>query len=245
MENTKNALIVNAVSETASFRIPEFHNYHKTLPLPPVTTIVGLVGAVLGLSDKDAQHFFSSRQIEIGIYGRSLGHFTDLWKALSSKTSSRDTVIQKEYHYGNKYYFVFLADEKTITQLNSAFQNPVYPTVIGCSDSLLKIVTVDMIKNPEISQTIRLENCLLLGDYINSIQLDLDNLEVGKTYRYTPMTAPQVYNLPIGFDFQVDGVRKIKERKEMTFIGMQVKSTIAFTSIIYKDVTIPLFEHMP
>ena len=102
-----------------------------------------------------------------------------------------------------------------------------------------------MVENPEISQTFRLENCLLLGDHINSIQLDLDNLAVGKTYRYTPMTAPQVYNLPIRFDFQPDGVRKIKERKEMTFIGMRVNSTFPFPAIKYKDAMIPLFEHSP
>ncbi|MBC8185752.1 CRISPR-associated protein Cas5 [candidate division KSB1 bacterium] len=245
MPKNENALILETVSETASFRIPEFHNYHKSLPLPPVTTIVGLVGAALGLSNEDAQSFFSNRTIKMGIYGQSRGHYTDLWKAMSSKKGVRDTVIKKEFHYRNKYKFVFISDDKTIGELELAFKNPSYPTVIGSSDSLLKIVKVVKEKNPAIFQTNRFENCVLMGDYLNSIQIDLDKLELGKTYQYTPITAPQVYNLPIGFDFQSDGVRKIKKRAEMTFIGMIVKSEKSLPAIKYKNSIIPVFDHCP
>lgn len=85
MESKNEGLVIEAVSITASFRIPEYHNFHKSLPLPPVTTLVGLVGAVLGLSYNNAQLYFSDRSIRIGIQGVSEGHYHDLWKALSSK----------------------------------------------------------------------------------------------------------------------------------------------------------------
>ena len=241
----KKALVIEAFSATAAFRIPEFHNYHKSLPLPPVTTIVGLVGAALGFDNKKAQDYFSERDISVGIYGVSEGHFTDVWKALSSKKGIRDTVIQKEYHYGNSFFFAFLANEKTIVELHNAFYTPVYPTVIGSSDSLLKIRTINLIDEPELVEIKYLENCVLLGNYQNIIKINLDKMKVGKTYHYTPFSAPQVYNLPTGFDFQDNSVRKIRAKREMTFIGMQVKIDGSLKAIRINEIVIPIFEHKP
>ncbi len=241
----KKALVLEAVSETASFRIPEFHNYHKSLPLPPITTIVGLVGAALGLDNANAQNYFSGRNVSIGVNGVSKGHFTDVWKALSSKKDNRDTVIQKEYNYGNRYYFVFVSNSETINELHSAFNSPVYPTVMGSSDSLLKISNINLIDEPNLLETNYLENCVLQGNYQDSIQINLDNMQVGKQYRYTPFTAPQVYNLPTGFDFQINGVRKIRAKKEMTFIGMQVKTGNPFQVLRFNEIDIPIFAHKP
>ncbi|MEK0336459.1 MAG: CRISPR-associated protein Cas5 [Nitrosopumilus sp.] len=245
VRKSEKCLVIEAVSQTASFRIPEFHNYHKTLPLPPATTVVGLVGAVLGLSYQDAQQFFSDNFIKIGIYGKSGGFFKDIWKALSSKAGTRDTIIRKEYHFQNQYVFVFISDEYTIYSLQKAFRNPVYPTVIGSSDSLLKIINVDLLKDFVIVDTHRVQNCILLGDQTNHVKIDLDDLEYGKTYRYTRLNAPQVYNLPNAFVFEKYGVRKIKEKKEVTFIGMPVKSELAIPSLKYTDKVIPVFEHVP
>jgi CRISPR-associated protein Cas5t len=238
-------LVIEAVSVTASFRIPEYHNFHKSLPLPPVTTLVGLTGAALGLSYSDAQQYFTDRSIKIGIYGVSEGHYHDLWKALSSKPKNRDTIIQKEYHYLNRYSFVFVSDKDTIQQLYTAFRNPHYPTVMGSSDSLLKIINAELIESPAIMEDNRFENCLLVGNYMDAVKIDLDNLVVGKEYRYTPLSAPQVYTLPHSFVFTEDGARKIKTRKEITFIGMRVKSESLFPVLKYKDVSIPIFDHCP
>jgi len=245
MESQNDGLVIEAVSVSASFRIPEYHNFHKSLPLPPVTTLVGLTGATLGLSYSDAQQYFTDRSIKIGIHGVSEGHYHDLWKALSSKPNNRDTIIQKEYHYLNRYIFVFVSDKDTIQQLYTAFRNPCYPTVMGSSDSLLKIINAELIDNPTIEDNDRFENCLLVGNYIDEVKIDLDDLVVGKEYRYTPLSAPQVYNLPYSFVFSEDGVRKIKTRKEITFIGMKVKSKNLIPVLKYKGVSIPTFDHCP
>lgn len=245
MELKNDGLIIDAVSITASFRVPEYHNFHKSLPLPPVTTLVGLVGAALGLPYEEAQQYFTDRSIKIGIHGVSEGHYHDLWKALSSKSNNRDTIIQKEYHYLNRYVFVFVSDEDTVLQLHNAFRNPCFPTVMGSSDSLLKIQKTTLIENPLISEDTIFENCVLIGNYIDVIKIDLDNLVVGKEYRYTPLSAPQVYNLPYSFIFSENGVRKIKKRKEITFIGMKVKSKNMIPALTYKNISIPIFDHCP
>lgn len=245
MESQNDGLIIEAVSVTASFRIPEYHNFHKSLTLPPVTTLVGLTGAALGLSCNDAQQYYVDRSIKLGIHGVSRGHYHDLWKALSSKPKNRDTIIQKEYHYLNRYIFVFVSDKDTIQQLHAAFRNPHYPTVMGSSDSLLKIIKANLIENPAITNDNRFENCLLVGNYIDEVKIDLDDLVVGKEYRYTPLSSPQVYNLPYSFVFTEDGARRIKTRKEITFIGMKVKSENFIPVLRYKDISIPIFDHCP
>ena len=37
----------------ASFRRPLDHDYQRTLPMPPPTTLLGIAGATLGLSDRE------------------------------------------------------------------------------------------------------------------------------------------------------------------------------------------------
>lgn len=102
-----------------------------------------------------------------------------------------------------------------------------------------------LIENPVIIEDNRFENCLLVGNYVDEVKIDLDNLVVGKEYRYTPLSAPQVYNLPYSFIFTEEGARKIKTRKEVTFIGMKVKSKSLIPVLRYKEISIPIFNHCP
>ncbi|RLA76728.1 MAG: CRISPR-associated protein Cas5, partial [Deltaproteobacteria bacterium] len=45
-------LTLTVTAPVASFRRPLDLNYQRTLPLPPPTTLIGLAGAALGLSDR-------------------------------------------------------------------------------------------------------------------------------------------------------------------------------------------------
>ena len=79
-----------AYSETASFRIPETHTFQKTLPLPPLTTIIGLLGAALGLSFAESMEFYHGNQIRVGVIGTSQSTVNDLWKY--RKIKSKETI---------------------------------------------------------------------------------------------------------------------------------------------------------
>lgn len=56
--------VIEIRSVTASFRNPEFQNFHKSFRLPPPTTLIGLAGAALGLSPKSAQDFLKNILLE-------------------------------------------------------------------------------------------------------------------------------------------------------------------------------------
>ena len=54
MPNTGEPIIaVRVRAPVASFRRPLDHNYQRTLPMPPPTTLIGIAGAALGLSDRE------------------------------------------------------------------------------------------------------------------------------------------------------------------------------------------------
>ena len=230
MEQKNKFLIVEAVSNTASFRIPEFHNYHKTLPLPPVTTVIGIVGAALGKNYEEAQKYFEISEFEIGIYGKSQGFMRDLWKAKKWKGSkpkkSERTIIQREYHFDNHFVFVFGNTENVINELKNGFEETVFALTIGNSDSLLKIAFMDIMNGEDVFETNHFSHCLLLGNYIDDLKLDFENIESGKKYIFKSVNSPVAYNLPNSFIFGKGEVRKVKERREYTFIKDQVKAAL-------------------
>ena len=243
MDNTK-YLVVEAISETASFRIPEFHNYHKTLSLPPFTTLVGIAGAALGLNYQKAQNYFKKNKFSLGVYGKSKGFMKDLWKAKSTKSKSGRTVIKREIYYNNYFIFVFGSDNDTINNIYNAFLEPVYALTAGSSDSLLKILPLHIMEKGSETKTKHIENCLLFGNYLDNLKLNLENLKVNKEYIFTPMNSPVSYNIPNSFVFYEDNIRKVKERKEYTFVVSPVISNIIeFNAIQFKEVKIPIFKH--
>lgn len=130
-------LLLTLRSRLASFRDPETQNYHRTLPLPPPSTCIGIAGAALGLNGPDAQAFFTANEWEIGISGTSGGMFRDLWKYDNFDTGS---IIWREYLYENEFRIVFGHPEAArLAQLEAAFRRPVYALTCGNSDNVCLI----------------------------------------------------------------------------------------------------------
>ena len=104
--------VVEIKSQTASFRDPNFQNFHKTLDLPPPTTIIGLSGAALGLSPLQSQDFFEDGDFQIGIYGNYDGRCNDTWKydrrhtnrGLKYDPGMDGSIIQKEFLIQNTFF---------------------------------------------------------------------------------------------------------------------------------------------
>ena len=65
--------ITKTFAMTASFRIPESHTFQQTLPLPPITTLTGLMGAALGLGFEEAMKFRQQMGILFGVIGTNRG----------------------------------------------------------------------------------------------------------------------------------------------------------------------------
>lgn len=239
--------VVEIASQTASFRDPNFQNYHKSLELPPPTTIIGMCGAALGLSPLQAQEFFDKANLQIGIYGDYKGKCQDTWKYKSSRKINMrhynpgldGSIIQKEYLIENRFFIAFSADDSSaLERLKSAFENPVYALTMGNSDSLAKILTIK--ENVDKIESDRIQNVFLPGDVVDEVMSLAEKGDLAfSIYSNDTLT----YDLPVRFDYKNDyGKRSISEVKTFSLIGDAMKLNYKISGLIYKSIFIPMFD---
>jgi CRISPR-associated protein Cas5t len=208
-------LLVELACQTATFRNPEFQNFHKTYNLPVPTTQKGIAGAALGLSPKASAAFFRTG-FEFGVYGNSLGKSNDLWKyrKLKQKTFISD-ILTREILFENNFILVYGNEsKKIINDLQSAFENPVYALTLGNSDSLVKVVNTSI--KPVSENCEKLENCMVEGNLMNEILDQPQNYEFSLKDGINPIS----FEIPFDFEYESDnGMRKVSKRREMTFLS--------------------------
>jgi CRISPR-associated protein Cas5t len=237
---------IEIVSQTASFRNPEFQNFHKTLDLPPPTTIIGIVGAALGLSAKMAQEYFDVNLIKIGVAGFCKGRTKDTWK-YNRRTSSMHLydplldggVIQREHLIQNTFFFAFSSkDGKCIEELKGAFLNPVFALTMGNSDALAKVKQVH--SEIPVTRSRTLSNCMVAGDIVGDV---LRNASENPIFSIYQNSEPITFDLPIRFDYESDyGRREIAESATFSFVGAEMQLNFEIKGMQVKDTFIPLFE---
>ncbi len=231
------AIEINTQSST--FRNPEFQNFHKTLFLPPPTTLIGIAGAGLGLSPKRIQCFFETGIWKLGVWGRSEGIAKDLWKYETLDIKKPKSIIHKEILHSNQFILIYGTDSQTaINKISEAFLNPVYALTLGNSDSLAKVCNVQIIEET-CSKNI-LQNCLVDGDIIKEVIENTSNNLEFSIYN----TSDQItYDLPVKFYYESDyGIRNIIKRKKLSFIGKKMKLNLKKQGVIYKNEFIPVFD---
>lgn len=220
---------VQAVAITASFRVPETHTFHQTLPLPPRTTIVGIIGAALGKKLADAHAFVDQYEVQVSVCGKHKGIMKDLWnyRKLTNNEYSSDEIRQRnhysvlirEYLFDNQFTFFFASENKDpLNIINDAFLSPYYALTAGNSDDLLKICTVSEVREIHPEKIYRFENTVIPGDVSRSYKHDIDLRKVPITQT---LYTPQVFLLPTKFEFKGDE-RRVIERKPFTFISTPV-----------------------
>lgn len=221
---------VEGVSLTASFRSPETHTFHKTLPLPPKTTIIGMMGAALGLGLEDAHNFFEENGFSVGVYGSNKGLMRDLWnyRKLTGKEYTEDdikkrkhySVLIREYLYENQFIFYFGSNNlEKLQHLRLAFFSPTYPLTVGNSDDMFKICKIGNIIEGDECKLDKFEYTILPGDLSQLYKNDIDFNQIPIVQS---VSTPQVFLLPTKFAFNGDE-RRVSERQKFTFVSTPVK----------------------
>ena len=229
--------IVQAFAETASFRLPETHTFHKSLPLPGYTTCVGLLGAALGLVMEDAQGFVVGKEIRIGVGGKGRGTFKDLWKYRKVKSGDViSDVLLREYLVDLSLRLVYGAEDiDVVERIGRAFREPAYPLTAGNSDSLMIVRDVS-VKDICPESLSKLEFCSVPGDLTGEYKPDksIIGLPITETVR-----SPLVFHLPVLFQFDGDK-RAIETREPFTFVGHAIQLTEAVQGVRIGDSTVVL-----
>lgn len=228
--------IVELVTQTATFRNPEFQNFHKSFLLPPPTTLIGLAGAAMGLSPKSAQDFFIEG-FYFGIYGTSKGYCKDLWKY--NTFDEQGSIILKEILYDNHFILIYGSeDEKRIETLKAAFLAPQYALTLGNNDSLAKVVQV--IIDKDFIDSFEMSNCLVEGNIIEEV---VEKAKNGLSFSIYSTSEPIAYDLPLRFHYESEyGFRRVIQRKTLSFIGENMQLNFSKKGVKYKNVFIPVFN---
>jgi CRISPR-associated protein Cas5t len=238
--------VIDIVCQTASFRNPDFQNFHKSLELPPPTTIIGIAGAALGYSPLMAQEFFDNSQFEIGIYGTYRGKCKDTWKYNKGIRDMRlynpgldGSIIQKEFLIFSRFLIAFSSkNDNALNQLYEAFLNPVYALTMGNSDSLAKITHIE--ESVSITEADEIENCFVQGDVVNDV-MSLANSGNLSFSIYSNDTL--TYGLPLRFQYEDDyGRRMVSKTETYSLIGDKMKINFKLKGLNYKNHFIPLFS---
>ncbi len=214
-------VVIEAAAPVGSWRPPEALTYHQTLPLPPYTTLVGMLGAALGLGLPDAYHFVAEGGLRIGVGGWHEGELRDLWKfqKLGDKEVKADVLLRECWTDVRLALVVETPDAKTAAMVANAFRSPAYPLTAGPSDALLKAVAV-RIEDAQPIATRVLAHALIFREISPQYELheSLQDIPFHRTIR-----APAVERLPIGFTFEPDGRRQLLGRDLVSFVADAIK----------------------
>lgn len=235
-----------------SFRHPNYQNFHKTLLLPPPTTLYGLAGAAMGLSHDKAQDYFIDNKVVMGVYGKHNGKVSDLWKFIkdvkkykeNTQEGGRD-ILQKEYHVQSEFILIFgVHDENNFKQLHKGFKQPTYALTLGNSDSLIKITNIESFTEDDksrLGESNSLENCMYYGNITHDIIDKSDKNSSFSFYSGTTEALPTKFKFS---EYKKTGhlKREVADVEEFTFITDKVKLNFSVKGIFAWDIFIPTFQ---
>jgi len=228
---------VSLYAMSASFRLPESHTYQQTLPLPPLTALIGMAGAALGLNFADAMKL-REYGLRCGVWGKHLGEAKDLWKYTKIKSGEIiPAVLTREIITDLKLLIIYALDDfRELEKIRKAFCFPTFALTAGTSDDLVKISNISNIVESEPMLIEHVENTVLPGDHSLNYAVDID---INTLIKKRTVYAPRVFLLPTSFIF-IGEERRIKHRDLFTFVDVPVTLKQPVTGVIAENKAVPL-----
>lgn len=190
-----------------SFRLPDFHTYHKTFPLPPKTTVAGMLGAALGITPKEVnQEWLIPERFKVGIVGNSQAVVKDLWQYRKytekhikgyydgkEETPWYRAVIVRELLFRSSFILYLTCENNSdLNLLENALKNPAWALSLGREDELIRIDNIDKraIEPSVDTKNVEFRNTQLPVD-VNELKLspklsELQNFEKVNLLNYAP-----------------------------------------------------------
>ncbi|AZK60358.1 CRISPR-associated protein Cas5 [Candidatus Desulforudis audaxviator] len=208
-----NVLWVKVTAPLASFRRPLDHNYQRTLPLPPPTTLFGLAGAARGLAEEELwQEASPLRDLLVATLAlQKPGLARDMWtvmKIKNNKLAERSPYF-REILFNARFMILYGGPEELLAELQQAFLDPTYPLSLGREDELIVVEELG-----------RGETCpgapLFSGTVIPG---DLQGLR----FKWVPRPGiafepPAVETMPLAFEVDKRGIRYPLNPRPFTFL---------------------------
>lgn len=215
-----------------SYRQPDFHTYHKTLPLPPKTTIAGLIGSALGISPVEVnEEWLLKERFKMGIIGTNNGQANDLWqiRKYESKqikayqigkevTPYKTAVIVRELLFQSEIIlYLTFENEGDFDSVRKALILPKWALSLGREDELVRIESIDDVELPLINNQHCFKETVVPEDLTELNYRPLLDMNLSGNLL---KAAPKTVSLPVSFVFENDSeVRKGKDFRKFTFVG--------------------------
>lgn len=183
-----------------SFPFPKEMKYQRTSFYPPKTTLIGLLGAAIGLEDRELEELYDP--VLVGVIMESFGGTAkDLWRIIKPKSGKdvESAVITREILYNPIYWIYFAPQSKyNCDELKEAFSNPTYPLTLGRSDELVLIrgEAIETINLQEAEKDACYKHTVLPFDYKK------EEYEFEEVPSDTSFKIPQTFKIPTKFEYK-------------------------------------------
>jgi len=232
---------VHATGIVNSFRNYARTTIHDTLPLPPKTTLIGLLGGALGYDFNDSRLLELYDRVKVGVVGTSKSDFYDLMRVFKVKGSASDWgLLQRQLNWGNEYWIYYDYGDKN-TEIVEALKNPIFAPTLGLADELINIKDVQAIKAEKIpkGESATFTNTLF------PFRLDPSSTTVkwpeGEEDIIVPLTP---YRIPVKFEFDNKGGRKPVDDTDYIFTNrLQVSTVIPEEYVACRDGELAFVMH--
>lgn len=212
-------LSVKVRAPVASFRRPLDHNYQRTLPMPPPTTLLGIAGAALGLSDWELWAPTSPlRDVKVSVWmDAEPGRARDMWTVLKIKNAKIEarSPYFRELLFFARYTLLYGGERAVLKQLEQAFRDPVYPLSLGREDELVLVEEIELGEAQPGAP--RFQGTILPGD-VRHIEGLRPILMPGAVFE-----PPVVEQLPLRFSVDAKGIRHPEDSVALSFLPLGVE----------------------
>lgn len=141
-------------SWTSSFRYPNMiSGFQPTLPVPPLSTIFGLISAAIG------DYYTPQNELNLGYVFDSKGKTVDLetiYQMSGKLTGITSNVIKREVLFDNE--LILYTSEKKIAK---AFENPFFQLLLGRSGDLANVTEIKEVKLEEKNELSNLRGTII------------------------------------------------------------------------------------
>jgi len=185
-------LVLNLNATYFFYRIPYNSLLMDSLPFPPKTSIVGMLGAAIGW---DEETFIENiPKFKYGLIIENQGErLKETATIFKNKNSPKYPITKNMYYKANYRVFVGAEDEKLLGKAYLAMQDPKYAITLGDSDNIFYPKDKDYINPVEYSEgNARSVRCILPSDVFMK----------NKGYEKISdiISPPAAYKVPVNFN---------------------------------------------
>lgn len=145
-----------------SFRMPYTINVNFSYPVPPITTLYGLIGCALGLP---ADSFDLLAEVEISVGLEQEGELVETYSRIikrDPRTPDRRTLLIRQKLLQPTYRLYLLAEAPLAEEIATRLADPVFPLALGESDDIVEIDQINVY--PAESELVKSVDSILPAD---------------------------------------------------------------------------------